>query len=381
VTTADRLLFTILSSSRSILSSMGIRGRSLLPLAVTSLAVASCSAAAPSGSGLAHASASGSPPASASPRSPSPRSASPAGSARPGTVVPGRALPAPAGLVPFGPVAAGQGAWRPAGRAVAENGQSVRAVYETTLIPPGGTQSAGIAWLDTGLLAARLYSGSVSPGGGPYRYTAPIQPAQAATLVAAFNGGFKMNQARGGYYTEGRMIDPLRAGAASLVIYADGSVTIGAWGRDVTMTPQVVSVRQNLLPLVAGGRPTPRAASARWQAWGSTCGAASCGPTVPGIEHQWRSGLGITADGALVYVAGPALDPLQLAQLLVRAGAVRGMQLDINPDWPVFVTYDPPAGGQAAAANGRKLLSGTAQGPWTFFESSWARDFITMSAR
>jgi len=369
---------------------MGIRGRSLLPLVVTSLTVASCSAA-PSGSGPAHVGVPASPVASASPRSASPRSApprsasprsaSPAGSAQPGTVVPGRALPAPAGLVPFGPAAAGQGAWRPAGRPVAENGQSVRAVYETALSPPGGTQPAGIAWLDTGLLAARLYSGSVSPGGGPYRYTAPIRPAQAATLVAAFNGGFKMNQARGGYYTEGRMIDPLRAGAASLVIYADGSVGIGAWGRDVTMTPQVVSVRQNLLPLVAGGRPTPRAASARWQAWGSTCGAASCGPTVPGIEHQWRSGLGITADGALVYVAGPALDPLQLAQLLVRAGAVRGMQLDINPDWPVFVTYDPPAGGLAAAANGRKLLSGTVQGPWTFFEPSWARDFITMSAR
>jgi hypothetical protein len=360
---------------------MGIRGRRLLPLAVTSLAVASCSAGAPSGSGPAHASAPASARASASPRSPSARSPSPAGSARPGTVVPGQALPSPADLVPFGPVTAGQGTWRPAGRPVAENGHSVRAVYETTLIPPGGAQPAGIAWLDAGLLAARLYSGSVSPGGGPYRYTAPIRPAQAATLVAAFNGGFKMNQARGGYYTEGRVIDPLRAGAASLVIYADGSVAIGAWGRDVTMTPQVVSVRQNLLPLVAGGRPTPRAASARWQAWGSTCGAASCGPTVPGIEHQWRSGLGITADGALVYVAGPALDPLQLAQLLVRAGAVRGMQLDINPAWPVFVTYDPPAGARAAPANGRKLLSGTAQGPWTFFQPSWARDFITMSAR
>src|SRR5580704_5011028 len=161
---------------------MGIRGRRLLPLAVTSLAVASCSAAAPAGSGPAQAGGPASPPASASPRSPA-ASASP-GSVVPGTVVPGRALPAPAGLVPFGPLAAGQGARRPAGRTVAENGRSVRAVYETTLTPPGGTQSAGIAWLDTGLLAARLYSGSVSPGGGPYRYTAPIQPAQAATLVA-----------------------------------------------------------------------------------------------------------------------------------------------------------------------------------------------------
>ena len=192
------------------------------------------------------------------------------------------------------------------GHPVVTLGQRVRVVYETSLIPPGGTQPAGIAWMDTGLLAARLYSGSVSPGGGPYRYTAPIAPAQAATLVAAYNGGFKMNAARGGYYTEGRVIDPLRPGAASLVIYADGSVDLGAWGTDVTMTPRVVSVRQNLLPLVAGGRPTPRASTSRWRAWGSTCGATSCSAAVPGIEHQWRSGLGITADGALVYVAGPA---------------------------------------------------------------------------
>ena len=109
------------------------------------------------------------------------------------------------------------------------------------------------------------------------------------------------------------------------------------------MTPQVASVRQNLLPLVADGRPTAAGLEPRWlQTWGATCGATSCAATVPGVEHQWRSGLGLTADGALVYVAGPALDPLQLAELLVRAGAVRGMQLDINPYWPVLATYDPP---------------------------------------
>jgi hypothetical protein len=290
---------------------------------------------------------------------------------------PGTPLPDPVALVPFGrPAGTGQGTWTPAGRPVG----GVPAVYETTLVPPGGTQQAGIAWMDTGLLSARLYSGSGIPGGGPYRYTAPVAPAQARTLVAAFNGGFKMSDARGGYYTEGRVIDPLQAGAASLVIYADGRADIGAWGSDVTMASQVVSVRQNLVPLVADGRPTPRAATANWHAWGSTCGATSCGHGVPGVEHQWRSGLGITFDGALVYVAGPALDPLQLAQLLVRAGAVRGMQLDINSFWPVFATYDPP-GASAAPSNGRKLLPSITPGPGTFFERSWARDFITMSAR
>lgn len=191
-----------------------------------------------------------------------------------------------------------------------------------------------------------------------------------------------MNAAKGGYYTEGRVIDPLRAGAASLVIHADGSVDIGKWGRDLSMSPSVVAVRQNLFPLVAGGRPTARAASTDWQQWGSTCGAISCAHSVPGIEHQWRSAAGVTANGALVYVQGPALDPLQLASLLARAGAVRGMQLDINPDWPIFATYDPPGDhAPASAATGRRLLRGTVRGPGTFFEAWWARDFITMSAR
>jgi hypothetical protein len=349
----------------------------LLPLAIVGVALTSCTgspAATPAQVTVRATSPAPSHPAPGA----TPRTVTPGGSGRQPASAPGSPLPAPAALVPFGRgVPAGQGAWSPAGRSV----HDVRVVWQTALVPPGGTQPAGIAWMDARLLAARLYSGSRSPGGGPYRYTAPVGPAQAATLVAAFNGGFLMNAAGGGYYTQGRMIDPLRPGAASLVIYADGSLAIGAWDRDVRMTRSVVSVRQNLVPLVAGGRPTPQAASAHWQAWGSTCGATSCAASVPGLEHQWRSGLGVTGDGALVYVAGPALDPLQLAQLLVRAGVVRGMQLDINPDWPVFVSYDPPAGGLAGPSSGRKLLASTVQGPSTFFEPWWARDFITMSAR
>lgn len=287
------------------------------------------------------------------------------------------ATPQPLAAFPGTPAGA-QGVWTPAGRPVG----GVPAVYETTLVPPGGAQPAGIAWMDTKRLSARLYSGSESPGGGPYRFTAPIQPAQATSLVAAFNGGFKMNSAEGGYYTEGRLIDPLVTGAASLVIYADGSVNIGAWGRDVVMTPNVVAIRQNLVPLVADGQPTLLAASADWQAWGATCAATTCSPNVPGIEYQWRSAVGMTVDGALVYASGPALDPLQLAELLVRAHVVRGMELDINPYWPVFATYDPPTpGGLATPFNGSRLLASSEQGPNTFFEPSWARDFVTLSTR
>jgi hypothetical protein len=307
-------------------------------------------------------------------------SANPAVGTRQGTAGPAATAglrasgkPAPSwrgpGLPPPAPLAS---PWYPAGRRV----DGVPAVYETVLFPPGSSRPAAIAWMDTRLLAARLYSGSVSPGGRSWRYTAPVQPAQAATLVAAFNGGFKMPDTHGGYYSEGKMAYRLVRGAASLVIYADGSVTVGAWDTDVGWSPKIVAVRQNLVPLVAGGRPTA-AAAGRWQAWGKTCGADSCAASVPGIEHGWRSGVGVTADGALVYALGPDLAPLQLAELLARAGAVRGMQLDINPDWPVFAAY---AGTVATPSDGSKML-GTVQGPATFFSPSWARDFITMSAR
>src|ERR1700761_8445703 len=287
-------------------------------------------------------------------------------------------LPAPTALAPFGghsPATAG--GWHVAGRLV----DGMPAVYEATLVPPGGVLRAGIAWMDTKLLSARLYSGSISPGGLGYKFTAPVLPNAAATLVAAFNGGFKMADAHGGYYTEGRLIDPLVTGDASVVIYTSGAITVGAWGADVRMTPSVVAVRQNLVPLVAGGRPTALAESSDWHAWGNTCGLKSCAASVPGIDHQWRSGLGVTTDGALVYAVGPALDPLQLALLLVRAGVVRVMDMDINPGWPVFAAYRPAApNGRAAPSNGSRLLA-THLGAATFFQESYARDFITMSAR
>jgi len=286
------------------------------------------------------------------------------------------ALTGPTALEPFPetPTYPGEGEWHAAGRLVAGKA----AIYETLLVPPAGTKRAGIAWMNTNLLSARLYSGSLSPGGGPFKYTAPVSPTAASTLVAAFNGGFKMADAHGGYYTEGRIIRPLVEGAASLVIYANGSITVGAWGSDVTMTPSVVAVRQNLFPLVVNGMPTARATTRTWHVWGGTC---PCGAKLHGVEHQWRSGLGVTANGFLVYVVGPQLDPLQVAQLLVAAGVVRGMELDINPSWPVFASFKPAAAaGLAAAPNGTRLID-TSRGPRTFFDPTYARDFITMSVR
>jgi Phosphodiester glycosidase len=280
-------------------------------------------------------------------------------------------LPAPAPLTPFAtPPVAGEGQWSPVGRTV----HGLPAVYETMIRPDAVHTSyvVGVAWMDPKLLRATLYSGSQIPGGGPYSHTAPVSATDATSLVAAFNAGFLMSDANGGYYTDNKTVIPLRTGAASFVVYKDGTFTVGQWGRDVTMTPNVASVRQNLDLLVDNGQVVPAAYDQNSHAWGATLG---------GGLFVWRSAMGITANGALVYVGGPGLDILDLANILVRAGVVRGMELDINTDWVNYSTYQPATpSGAATGANGTELVPGMTGTPARYFQSWWARDFITMSA-
>jgi len=278
-------------------------------------------------------------------------------------------LPVPQALRSFhGSPSPGEGQWHIAGRVV--RGHS--AIYETTIrLPDSPSVVAGIAWMDTKLLRAKLYSGSVSPGGLLWKYTAPISNAASETLVAAFNGGFLLKDSNGGYLSEGHLVAPLRAGAASLVIYKNGVATVGKWGRDVTMTPAVVAVRQNLTLLVDHGQPVPGINPADISSWGYSLYKNA---------NAWRSGLGVTAAGALVYVVGP-MNIVDLANVLVRAGAIRAMVLDMNPLWPVFSTYAPSSPtGAASPSNGTDLLPTMVQSPARFFELAYARDFVTMSA-
>ncbi|NNN09084.1 MAG: hypothetical protein HKL85_07825 [Acidimicrobiaceae bacterium] len=284
-------------------------------------------------------------------------------------------LPVPAPLAtPAAVPLAGEGKWSPAGRLSASG---VPAIY-TTFVRPDAIHTSyvvGVAWMDTKMLSGQLYSGSQIPGGGPYPFTAPISAQASKTIVAAFNAGFRMSDANGGYYTNNKMIIPLRPGGASIVVYKDGTMNLGAWGRDFTMAPNaagspVASVRQNLTLIVDGAKPVAGLNNPNAIAWGKTLG---------GTFNVWRSGMGITSDGALVYAGGPALSISDLANTLVRAGAVRGMELDINTDWVQYTTYTGPIGTPVNGTQGTNLLPGMIGNPGRFFANWWLRDFFVMS--
>src|SRR5665213_1402704 len=264
-----------------------------------------------------------------------------------------------------------EGTWRPAGRLTASG---LPAVYETFIRPDAihTSYAVGVAWMDTKILSGQLYSGSQIPGGGPYPNTAPISAMASKTIVAAFNAGFRMQDANGGYFTNNKMVIPLRPGAASVIVYQDGTMNVGQWGRDFHMTPAVASVRQNLDLIVDGGKAVPGLAAQNTVKWGKTLG---------GTFNVFRSGLGVTADGALVYVGGPGLSISDLANTLVRAGAVRGLQLDINTDWVQYTTYTGPIGTSINGANGANLVPSMIGNPGRFFANWWVRDFFVMSLR
>ena len=277
--------------------------------------------------------------------------------------LPANIQPLAAGSVP------GEGVWHP----VVMGSLGVPVVEVAGLRPDAQHTSAlaYVAWMSQKALKFQLHPGSQQPGG---TFTTPDQiPAgQRTGLVATWNGGFKVNpnDSLSGYYEDGVTVKPLVDGKASEVFYKDGTVKIGQWGRDVTMTPQVTGVRQNLSLLVNQGQETSAANSGSGAEWGVTVNNAFFVP---------RSGVGITASGDIIYVGGPDLSVNTLALLLKQAGAVEGMELDINADWTSYMYYNVPVGGDPLNPSPTKLWD-FKQAADRYYQPS-SRDFVAAFMR
>jgi hypothetical protein len=211
-----------------------------------------------------------------------------------------------------------------------------------------------------------LHDGSqdpAAPAAGLVKAGPAVGGTERKRLLAAFNGGFKMNASAGGYEQEGHVFSPLGNGFASLVIDRSGQARIGVWGHGTPAPGEsVYSVRQNLQPLVLGG--TPTAAAYQWGLWGATLGGGS---------YVARSALGQDAAGNLMYAASMSAVPIDLAQILASKGARIAMELDINPAWVQLDAASKPGGSLHAEVHGQNR-------PADQFLAGWTRDFITVVA-
>jgi hypothetical protein len=263
----------------------------------------------------------------------------------------------------------GEGEWSPTGRTVL----GTPGVYTAFMRPDPIHTSlvAGFMWMDPKLLKAVHVPGLREPAGAPQKYGAQIPNELRPSTVVAFNSAFRLDDARGGFWDEGTEVRPLVNGQASFVIDKDGTANVVAWGRDRTMDANVSSVRQNLALVVDNGVSAAGLDSEATTKWGATVGNQVL---------VWRSGVGVDRNGGLIYIAGPGLSVNQLAELFLRAGAVRAMELDINSDWTTAYIFEQTDPNNAAAIIGNKLLPDMKRGGDRYLVTG-ERDFYTMVAR
>jgi hypothetical protein len=280
-------------------------------------------------------------------------------------------IPPTVKLLATGAALPGEGQWR-----VVEKVKGEPAILITFLRDGGQytSYSNGIASIDQRLVKFSLRPGTEDPGaapgdGGNWGVPNYVPPSQRTGVLATFNGGFKLDAAAGGFYLNGMYHGSLVNGAASIVYYKNGTVKIGEWGRDFSMNSSIEGVRQNLRLLVDHGTVTVNANLAVNTSFGATLG---------GGYWVWRSGIGITKDGRIIFVYGQALDAQDLGRLLKQAGAVEGMQMDINPEWMKFDYYQ--ANGHPSDPTPVPLLPNQQATPYSYYTPS-TRDFTAVYAR
>jgi hypothetical protein len=228
--------------------------------------------------------------------------------------------------------------------------------------------SVALLAFDQHLVGLRLHSGTVDAGSVGWHFGPVIAGTERPRLVAAFNGGFKLDVGAGGFQSYGRVGSPLGDGLGSIVTYTDGFTDIGAWHQSVPAPGRpVVSVRQNLHLLIDGGRPA------------ANLGCLLCwGATLHGVIAPARSALGITADGHLVWAGGENLTVQGLTDALLGAKVVRAVELDINPEWVAAYLYGHRGGKGPLAPV--PIVAGQPGVPGQFL-TPYSRDFFTIVAR
>jgi hypothetical protein len=261
------------------------------------------------------------------------------------------------------PALPGEGVWR----ATFADGGKRPPVLITSFRPDPSYPRlvAGVAWIDHTRTSTVLYPGRLEPSVSlPSRGPMEVPPRLRPGLVATFNSGFKLRDSGGGYAAAGHTYAPLKPGLATLIHNQDGTLDVRAWTGGPTAGPTIVYARQNLPLIVNDGRPNPNLSDG--PEWGATLGNAI---------RVWRSSVGVDRRGNLIYAAANDQTVGSLAAIMIRAGAVRAMELDINTYWTSFITYKRP--GAAGAAN---LLPDMNRSPQRYLTPE-DRDFLAVYLR
>ena len=157
-----------------------------------------------------------------------------------------------------------------------------------------------------------------------------ISAAEQLDVLAAFNGGFRLNLGLGGFLVLGRGAgtDPARARVGRHLCRRH--VRHRRLGHATCRHPARTSSASGRTSACSSTAGQPAADVDEYGPWGATLG---------GGFAVARSGLGIDRYGNLLWAGSTYATPRAIAMALIQSGAVRAMQLDINPMWVGAFTF------------------------------------------
>lgn len=260
---------------------------------------------------------------------------------------------------------AGEGVWTTAGLPRSTPDDMLMA---KTFIRPDRSRPyamVGVLLMDARRIRLHMTAGLSDPGGYRGVKGPGVIPQDALSgLLAAWNGGFKGPHGGFGMYADGTEYVPLRNGLATICVFKDGTIKMGEWGADIAWDPQMSACRQNVILLVQNGEISKRTTEGN-DTWGYV--------QVNSAEFiTWRSAVGLTKDGNLIYAAGNSLSAETLARALWAAGAYTAMQLDINSPYVLLGTFFPQSDGSLRP---ERFMDNMPDSPSRFLRSQ-ERDFM-----
>ncbi|MET0594266.1 MAG: phosphodiester glycosidase family protein [Polyangiaceae bacterium] len=269
--------------------------------------------------------------------------------------------------------AKGDGVWVPVADFAEPDEPPV--VYKTLLHPDVERSYAEVFVVAVDLRRTRLHAvaGTLEPEastkeGERYARSGLIADKDRASLVLAFNGGFKTEHGQYGMKVDGVTLLSPRDKGCAIGGYDDGELTIRSWS---TLSPDADELsfwRQTPACMVEEGKLHPGLASDRATSWGM---AAEGGTVVR------RSAIGLDAARKVLFVGvSNRTNARAMARAMQHAGAANVAQLDINWSYPHIVTFEETKQGDPEA---HLLFDGFAYEEGTYLKRPARRDFFYLT--
>lgn len=281
------------------------------------------------------------------------------------------------------PALPGEGVWESSGSPRDSMGRPV--VFKTFYRPSVDFPNAVVYMMvvDMGKTFMQYYVGSQEPGS--QLGNSEVEPDMRSRIMAVTNAMWMQRHSLGaGAMFRGRVLYPMVADMATLIVYQDGSVDIREWSSDIP-THLIRDARQ-LRHLIVKNGMVVQSIVRKGRVEDSEIGLGFLlggGGRDQDGKHFWyvahRSAFGIRKDGNLVFAIGHHIGSKDLAKALVLAGSERGIHADANPDNIVGNLYIRDSFGNLVT----KLKLSPEQSKYTLkrYEDKYSKDFFAFFLR